>query len=128
MMNLPEGFEAGLPSAESLDLSDRWVLSTLNTVAKSINENLEKFELGLAAQKIQDFIWDVYCDWYIEIAKVRLNSDNQQEADNARKVLVYVLSQALYTYIYFHAFYYRGNLSGIAGQRKNHHDTAMACL
>ena len=95
MMNLPEGFEAGLPSAESLDLSDRWVLSTLNTVAKSINENLEKFELGLAAQKIQDFIWDVYCDWYIEIAKVRLNSDNQQEADNARKVLVYVLSQAL---------------------------------
>ena len=95
MMNLPEDFEPGLPDVESLDLSDRWVLSTLNTVAGNINDNLEKFELGLAAQKIQDFIWDVYCDWYIEIAKVRLNSENQQEADNARKVLVYVLSQAL---------------------------------
>ena len=95
MMNLPEDFEAGLPAAESLDLSDRWVLSTLNTVAGNVNDNLEKFELGLAAQKVQDFIWDIYCDWYIEIAKVRLNSDNQQEADNARKVLVYVLSQAL---------------------------------
>ncbi len=95
MMNLPEDFEAGLPVVESLDLSDRWVLSTLNTVAGNVNENLEKFELGLAAQKVQDFIWDIYCDWYIEIAKVRLNSDDQQEADNARKVLVYVLSQAL---------------------------------
>ncbi len=95
MMNLPEGFEAGLPAADTLDLSDRWVLSCLNTVAKNVTENLDKFELGLAAQKIQDFIWDVYCDWYIEIAKVRLNSDNAAEADTARKVLVHVLSQAL---------------------------------
>jgi len=95
MMNLPEDFEAGLPAADTLDLSDRWVLSCLNTVAKNVTENLDKFELGLAAQKIQDFIWDVYCDWYIEIAKVRLNSDNAAEADTARKVLVHVLSQAL---------------------------------
>ena len=95
MMNLPEGFEAGMPAAEALDLSDRWVLSSLNTLAKNVTENLDRFELGLAAQKVQDFIWDVYCDWYIEIAKVRLNSDNAAEADNARKVLVYVLSQAL---------------------------------
>ena len=95
MMNLPEGFEAGMPAAEALDLSDRWVLSSLNTLAKNVTENLDRFELGLAAQKVQDFIWDVYCDWYIEIAKVRLNSENAAEADNARKVLVYVLSQAL---------------------------------
>ena len=95
MMNLPEGFEAGLPAADTLDLSDRWVLSCLNTVAKNVTENLDKFELGLAAQKIQDFIWDIYCDWYIEIAKVRLASDNAAEADTARKVLVHVLSQAL---------------------------------
>ena len=95
MMNLPEGFEAGMPAAEALDLSDRWVLSSLNTLAKNVTENLDRFELGLAAQKVQDFIWEVYCDWYIEIAKVRLNSENAAEADNARKVLVYVLSQAL---------------------------------
>ncbi len=95
LMNLPEGFEAGMPAAEALDLSDRWVLSSLNTLAKNVTENLDRFELGLAAQKVQDFIWDVYCDWYIEIAKVRLNSENAAEADTARKVLVYVLSQAL---------------------------------
>ncbi len=95
MMNLPEGFEAGLPSADKLDLSDKWVLSRLNQLARTATENLEKFELGLAAQKIQDFIWEVYCDWYIEIAKVRLNGSDAAEADTARKVLVYTLTQAL---------------------------------
>ena len=95
MMNLPEDFEAGLPAADKLDLSDKWVLSRLNHLAKAATENLEKFELGLAAQKIQDFIWEVYCDWYIEIAKVRLNGSDPVEADTARKVLVYVLTQAL---------------------------------
>lgn len=93
MMNLPEGFEATIPS--SLTLADRWVISRLNTLIKNVTENLDKFELGLAAQKVQDFIWDVYCDWYIEIAKLRLNSNNEEEADSARQVLVSVLSQAL---------------------------------
>ncbi|HJB67985.1 MAG TPA: valine--tRNA ligase [Candidatus Fournierella excrementigallinarum] len=95
MMNLPEDFEAGLPAAGKLDLSDKWVLSRLNHLARAATENLEKFELGLAAQKIQDFIWEVYCDWYIEIAKVRLNGSDPVEADTARKVLVYALTQAL---------------------------------
>lgn len=95
MMNLPEDFEAGLPAQENLDLSDKWILSTLNNLSRTVTDNLEKFELGLAAQKVQDFIWEVYCDWYIEIAKVRLNSTNAAEADTARKVLVYVLTQAL---------------------------------
>ena len=95
MMNLPEDFQAGLPAADKLDLSDKWILSTLNNLARTVTDNLDKFELGLAAQKVQDFIWEVYCDWYIEIAKVRLNSTNPEEADNARKVLVYVLTQAL---------------------------------
>ena len=93
LMNLPEGFEAGLPA--ELDLSDRWVLSQLNSLCRSVGDNLEKFELGLAAQKVQDFIWDVYCDWFIEIAKLRLNSGDEQQADNARKVLVWVLDKAL---------------------------------
>ena len=93
MMNLTEQTEPGLP--ETLDLSDKWLLSTLNNVSKSVTDNLEKFELGLAATKVYDFIWDVYCDWYIEIAKLRLNGDNEQEKDNARRVLVYVLDKAL---------------------------------
>ena len=95
MMNLPEDFQAGLPAADKLDLSDKWILSTLNNLARTVTDNLDKFELGLAVQKVQDFIWEVYCDWYIEIAKVRLNSTDPEEADNARKVLVYVLTQAL---------------------------------
>ena len=95
MMNLPEDFQAGLPAVDKLDLSDKWILSTLNNLARTVTDNLDKFELGLAAQKVQDFIWEVYCDWYIEIAKVRLNSTDPEEADNARKVLVYVLTQAL---------------------------------
>ena len=95
MMNLPEDFTAGLPAADKLDLSDKWVLSTLNTLAGDVTDNLEKFELGLAAQKVQDFIWEVYCDWYIEIAKLRLNGEDAKQADTARRVLVYVLCEAL---------------------------------
>ncbi|MEG2842894.1 MAG: class I tRNA ligase family protein, partial [Ruthenibacterium sp.] len=93
MMNLPEDFECGLPA--SLTLADRWLLSRFNSLVKNVTENLDKFELGLAAQKVQDFIWDVYCDWYIEIAKLRLNSQDAEEADSARQILVSVLSQSL---------------------------------
>lgn len=93
MMNLPEDFEPGLP--ESLSMADRWVLSRLNTLAAEVTANMDKFELGLAAQKVQDFIWEIYCDWYIEIAKIRLNADDAAEVDSARQILVSVLKQAL---------------------------------
>ena len=93
LMNLDDSFVPGLP--EELDLSDRWVLSRLNDVVRDATENLEKYEMGLAAAKVQDFIWDVFCDWYIEIAKIRLNGDDPAEAANARRVLVYVLDKAL---------------------------------
>ncbi|MEG2287062.1 MAG: valine--tRNA ligase, partial [Ruthenibacterium sp.] len=93
LMNLPEDFAVTLPS--SMTLADRWVVSKLNSLAKNVTDNLDKFELGLAAQKVQDFIWDVYCDWYIEIAKLRLSSTDAAEADSARQILVSVLSQAL---------------------------------
>ena len=56
----------------------QWILSTLNNLARTVTDNLDKFELGLAAQKVQDFIWQVYCDWYIEIAKVRLKLDRSR--------------------------------------------------
>ena len=95
LMNLPEDFEPGLPSEEMLDMSDKWVLTKLNQVAGAMTDNLDHYEMGLAAAKINSFIWDVYCDWFIEIAKPRLNSGDAQQADTARRVLVYVLDKAL---------------------------------
>ncbi len=73
---------------------DKWIVSTLNNIAKEINENLEKFELGIAVQKIYDFTWDYYCDWYIEFTKPRLQGEGQ-DAQNARQVLVWVLDRTL---------------------------------
>ena len=95
LMNLPEDFEPGLPSEEMLDMSDKWVLTKLNQVAGAMSDNLDHYEMGLAAAKINSFIWDVYCDWFIEIAKPRLNSGDAEQADTARRVLVYVLDKAL---------------------------------
>ncbi len=93
MMNLPDDFKIEKPS--TLTVADKWVVSKLNTLTKDFTSHLEKYELGLAAQKVQDFIWDVYCDWYIEIAKLRLNGTNEEETQNARQVLVSVLLKAL---------------------------------
>ncbi len=79
---------------DELEIEDKWIVSTLNSVAKEVAENLDKFELGIAVQKVYDFIWDFYCDWYIELAKARLQSE-EQSAQNARQVLVWVLDKAL---------------------------------
>ena len=95
LMNLPEDFQPGMPEESLLDMSDKWVLSELAKVAAEATANLDKYELGLAAEKVENFIWEVYCDWYIEICKSRLNSDDALQADTARKVLVYVLDKAL---------------------------------
>ena len=95
LMNLPEDFVPGLPDAAALDMSDKWVLTKLGQTAAAMTDNLDHYELGLAAAKINAFIWDVYCDWFIEIAKPRLNSGDAVQADTARRVLVYVLSEAL---------------------------------
>ena len=95
LMNLSEDFTPGLPSEDKLDMSDKWVLTKLNQVAGAMTDNLDHYEMGLAAAKINSFIWDVYCDWFIEIAKPRLNSGDAEQADTARRVLVYVLDKAL---------------------------------
>ncbi len=76
-------------------LEDKWIISKFNTLAKEVTENLDRFELGMAVQKLYDFIWDVFCDWYIEICKARLNGDDQKAADTARSVLVYVFTRTL---------------------------------
>ena len=95
LMNLPEGFRPGMPAEDQLDMSDKWVLSELARTAAEATANLDKYELGLAAEKVESFIWDVYCDWYIEICKSRLNSGDEAQADTARKVLVHTLDAAL---------------------------------
>ncbi len=92
LMNLESSEEMPLP--EVLALEDKWILSKYNTLVKDVTDNLEKYELGLAVQKLYDFIWDVFCDWYIEVAKSRLCMEGQQ-ADGARAVLVYVFSGVL---------------------------------
>ena len=79
---------------QTLTTEDKWILSTLNTVSREVNENLNKFELGIAVQKVYEFIWDCYCDWYIELVKARLQSEGD-DAQNARQVLVYVLDRIL---------------------------------
>ncbi|MBQ0084275.1 MAG: valine--tRNA ligase [Clostridiales bacterium] len=89
MMNLKTDEELPLPA--ELALEDKWVLSKYNKLVKDVTDNLDKFELGLAVQKLYDFIWDVYCDWYIEICKARLNGDDEAAANTARSVLTYVL-------------------------------------
>ncbi len=93
MMNLPEeGDFSGLP--EELAVEDCWVLSLYNDLVKEVTDNLEKFELGIAVQKLYDFIWDVYCDWYIELTKTRIQAGGET-AFAAQKVLVYVMSNTL---------------------------------
>ncbi len=93
LMNLPEG-EAAPHISENLSLEDKWILSQYNRLTKEVTDNLDKFELGVAVQKLYDFIWDIFCDWYIELAKIRLQKGGD-EAETARAVLVYVMSETL---------------------------------
>lgn len=89
MMNLPDDFKfTGLP--ETLRIEDKWIVDRFNMLAKEVGENLDKFEIGVASAKIYDFIWDVYCDWYIELTKPRIISGGQTMAD-AQSVLVWVM-------------------------------------
>ena len=92
MMNLTIG-DCALP--EKLELPDRWILSKLNSLVGEVRENMERYELGIAAQKIYDFIWDSYCDWYIELTKERLNSGDAEAKEGAERVLLYVLTDIL---------------------------------
>ena len=80
---------------EKLEIEDKWILSKLNDVVKEVCENMDSYELGVAAGKIYDFIWDSYCDWYIELTKPRLNGDDEAAKISAQKVLLYVLTEIL---------------------------------
>ncbi|WP_191435201.1 valine--tRNA ligase, partial [Flavonifractor sp. An112] len=92
MMNLTID-QCQLP--DKLELEDKWILSKLNSVIPEITENMERYELGVAAQKVYDFIWDSYCDWYIELTKTRLQGEDEDSKVRAQQVLCYVLTQIL---------------------------------
>ena len=96
MMNL-EGVTVTEPDLNELHPADKWILSKVNTLAKDATENLDKFELGIAVQKVYDFIWDEFCDWYIEIAKVRTykKEEDPASANAALWTLKTVLTNAL---------------------------------
>jgi len=92
MMNLTVG---DCRLSDKLETEDKWILSKLNQVIKEVCDNMDSFELGVAAGKIYDFIWDSYCDWYIELTKPRLNGEDEAAKESAQRVLLYVLTEIL---------------------------------
>ena len=94
LMNIEEGDDLDF-KGENLELEDKWILKRLNDVIVDVSKNLDKYEIGLAADRIEDFIWNEYCDWYIEFAKIRLYGDDKEAKANVKKVLLYVLKNML---------------------------------
>ena len=96
LMNIPEDLEdTALPAMEDLRLEDKWILSKFNKLAAEVAENLDKYELGVALAKLYDFLWNVLCDWYIEVIKPRLFTKEGADYENACRVLAYVLRGAM---------------------------------
>ena len=87
--------ECKLPDFANLELSDKWILSKYNKVVKSVTDNLDKFELGVALSNLYSFIWDDFCDWYIELVKTRLFDKDSESGKTAQYVLTYVLSNTM---------------------------------
>lgn len=94
LMNLKDDEDLEF-NASDLALEDKWIISKYNTLVKEVTVNLDRFELGIAVGKLYDFIWDVFCDWYIEICKSRLNGNDNKAAHTARAVLVFVFTNTL---------------------------------
>lgn len=94
LMNV-EGAEITALDSTSFDISDKWILHRLNKIISEVTDNLDNFELGLAAQKIYDFIWSEFCDWYIEIAKPRIYGNDSSESLHAKAMLVKVLNDSM---------------------------------
>ena len=93
-MNI-DGKEVPCSLPEALSLEDQWIVSRFHAVAREMTENLDKFELGIAVAKLYDFIWDDFCDWYIELAKIRMNGEDESSAQAARQVLTWTMSNTL---------------------------------
>lgn len=95
LMNLDEKISSEEIEMNMLEEEDKWILSRINTIIKDATDALEKYEIGIAAQKIYDFIWDEYCNWYIEMVKPRLYGEDTKSRETAQKVLLNVLEKIL---------------------------------
>ncbi|HAV91369.1 valine--tRNA ligase [uncultured Eubacterium sp.] len=95
MMNMPEGGINTDTIPAGLTIEDKWILSKVNTLSKDVSENLDKFEMGIAADKIYNFIWEEFCDWYIEMVKPRLYGEESESKTAALYTLSTVLTSAL---------------------------------
>lgn len=94
LMNVDENDDIKFKNLD-LSLEDKWILKRLNNVVEEVSKNLDKYEIGLAASRIEDFIWEEFCDWYIEFAKERLNSSDENKKSTVKKVLLYVLKDMI---------------------------------
>lgn len=95
LMNIEKGDNLDFSAVENLALEDKWILKRLNNVIEEVTKNLEKYEIGLAASRIENFIWEEYCDWYIEFAKLRLYGEDEKAKADVKKVLLYVLNKMI---------------------------------
>ena len=95
LMNIDENDDLTFDENIKLSLEDKWILKRLNNVIEEVTRNLEKYEIGLAASRIENFIWEEYCDWYIEFAKLRLNGEDEASKKDVKKVLLYVLKNMI---------------------------------
>ncbi len=93
-MNI-DGHDVPCALPETLTVEDQWIVSRFNTLAREMTDNMEKFELGTAVAKLYDYLWSEFCDWYIELAKIRMSGQDEADAQNARQVLVWTLSNTL---------------------------------
>ncbi len=127
MMNMDENI-IDEPSHDLFTPADRWILSAANTLAKDVTDNMDKFELGIAVQKVYDFIWDEFCDWYVEMAKFRIyHKEEAPEAANcALWVLKTVLAQAIEAASSVYAVYDRGDLRGARSGGRVAYDVRVA--
>ena len=87
--------EIALPSADRLRTEDKWILSLFNRLAGEVRENIDSYELGIALSKLYDFIWDIFCDWYIELLKPRLSAKGTEDNHVAQNVIAWVLSNTM---------------------------------
>ncbi|MBQ4648560.1 MAG: valine--tRNA ligase [Clostridia bacterium] len=95
LMNLTQEHSPDTIDVSKLAIEDKWIISKYNTLVKDVRDNLDNFELGVAVAKLYDFLWDVFCDWYIELVKPRLNDKESESGKVAQHTLVYVLSGAM---------------------------------
>lgn len=95
MMNIEKAAQSGEVALDRLTMADKWLVSKVNTLTREVTENLDKYELGIALQKVYDFIWEEFCDWYIEMVKPRLYNEEDDTKAAAIWTLRHVLIQAL---------------------------------